>query len=245
MRDPTSSRSAWCLYEMLCGQRPFRGDSALATMASTLRVTPPRPRSVRKEIPNSVDRIVMRCLEKEPADRYASAAELQRALAAVALPSPSFNIQRVAFAGAAVAILIGAVGLGARSYLQASRVRWVEEKAVPEISRLINENRRLAAFTLFQQAQRYAPGSRKLFTLEEGVAAIPVTFRSSPAGARIYISDYAAGAGDDLAEWRLVGTTPVGIDQIPRWGYYRVLATKDGFASTEQTFFPSLAPTSS
>ena len=142
----------------------------------------------------------------------------------------------MALAGAAVAILLGAVGLGARSYLQASRVRWVEEKAVPEISRLINENRRLAALTLFQQAQRYAPGSRKLFTLEEGVAAIPVTFRSSPAGARIYISDYAAGAGDDLAEWRLVGETPVGIDQIPRWGYYRILAVKQGFASAERTY---------
>ena len=225
------------LYEMLCGQRPFTGDSALATLASTLRATPARPRSVRKEIPEGVDRIVMRCLAKEPADRYGSAAELQSALTAVAVPSTSFSIQRVALAGAAVAILIGAVGLGARSYLQASRVRWVEEKAVPEISRLINENRRLAALTLFQEAQRYAPGSRKLFTLEEGVAAIPVTFRSSPAGARIYISDYAAGAGDDLTEWRLVGETPVGIDQIPRWGYYRVLAVKEGFASAERTYF--------
>ena len=226
------------LYEMLCGQRPFTGDSALATIASTLRVTPARPRSVRKEIPESVDRIVMRCLEKEPAARYGSVAELERALIAVAVPSTRFNVQRAALAGAAVAILIGVVGLGARSYVQASRVTWVEEKAVPEISRLINENRRLAAFTLFQQAQRYAPGSRKLFTLEEGVVAMPVTFRSSPAGARIYISDYAAGAGDDLAEWRLVGTTPVGIDQIPRWGYYRVLAVKQGFASAERTYFP-------
>src|SRR5207342_2142070 len=150
--------------------------------------------------------------------------------------STSVTIQRMALAGAAVAILLGAVGLGARSYLQASRVRWVEEKAVPEISRLINENRRLAALTLFQQAQRYAPGSRKLFTLEEGVAAVPVTFRSSPAGARVYISDYAAGAGDDLAEWRLVGETPVRIDQLPRWGYYRVRAVKQGFASAERAY---------
>jgi formylglycine-generating enzyme required for sulfatase activity len=224
------------LYEMLCGQRPFTGDSALATLASTLRATPARPRTVRHGIPGGVDRIVMRCLAKDPADRYGSAAELQRALTGVAVPSTSIKIQRVALAGAAAALLIGAVGLGARSYVQASRVRWVEEKAVPEIGRLINENRRLAALTLFEQAQRYAPGSRKLFTLEEGVAAIPVTFRSSPTGARIYISDYAAGAGDDLAEWRLVGEAPVVVDRIPLWGYYRVLATKDGFAAAERTF---------
>jgi formylglycine-generating enzyme required for sulfatase activity len=75
-----------------------------------------------------------------------------------------------------------------------------------------------------------------LFTLEEGVAAIPVTFRSSPTGARIYISDYAAAAGDDLAAWRMVGEAPVVVDQIPRWGYYRVLAMKDGFAAAERTF---------
>ena len=103
--------------------------------------------------------------------------------------------------------------------------------------RLINENRRLAALALFREAQRYAPGSRELFTLEEGIAAIPVMFQSSPSGARVYISDYAAGAGDDLAAWRLVGETPVTIDQIPRWGYYRVLAVKQGFASAERTYF--------
>jgi hypothetical protein len=147
-------------------------------------------------------------------------------MTAVAVRATSFNTQRVALAGAAVAILIGAAGLGVRSYVQASRVRWVEEEAVPQLSRLINENKRLAALALFREAQRYAPGSRKLFTFEEGIAARPVTFRSSPSGARIYISDYAAGTGDDLAEWRLVGETPVGIDQIPRWGYYRVRAMK-------------------
>jgi hypothetical protein len=223
------------LYEMLCRQRPFTGDSALATLASTLRATPARPRSVRKEISEGVDRIVMRCLAKDPAERYESAAELQRALTAVAVPSTRLTVQRGALVGAAVAILIGVVGLGARSYVQASRVRWVEEKAVPEISRLINENRRLAALTLFQHAQRYAPGSRALFTLEAGVVTTPLTFRSSPTGARIYISDYAAGAGDNLAEWWLVGKTPVTIDEIPHWGHYRVLAVKDGFVSAERS----------
>ena len=223
------------LYEMLCGQRPFTGDSALATLASTLRATPARPRSLRHEIPDAVDRLVMRCLAKEPAARYNSAAELQRALTPHGAPAPKFNIQRAALAGAAAAILIGGVGLGARSYLQASRARWVEEKAVPEISRLFNENRRLAALTLFREAQRYAPGSRTLLPFEDGVATIPIQFRSSPAGARIYISDYAAGAGDNLAEWQLVGETPVGIAQLPRWGFYRIRAVKDGFASTEQT----------
>jgi sulfatase-modifying factor enzyme 1 len=33
---------------------------------------------------------------------------------------------------------------------------------------------------------------------------------------------------DDLAAWRMVGEAPVVVDRIPRWGYYRVPAMKDG-----------------
>ena len=40
------------LYEMLCGQRPFSGDTAIAALAATLKSAPPRPRIVRREIPN-------------------------------------------------------------------------------------------------------------------------------------------------------------------------------------------------
>ena len=68
------------LYEMLCGQRPFSGDTPLATLAATLKSAPPRPRSVRKEIPADIERIVLRCLEKEPEARYRSAREVHQAL---------------------------------------------------------------------------------------------------------------------------------------------------------------------
>ena len=37
------------LYEMVCGQRPFRGDTTLATLAATLQATPEPPRQLRHE----------------------------------------------------------------------------------------------------------------------------------------------------------------------------------------------------
>ena len=125
-----------------------------------------------------------------------------------------------------------------REYVRASRIRWVEKEAVPEIARLINGNRRLAARKLYDQAQQYAPASPALFALAEGVAGPPVSFQTNPAGAQVYISDYMAAAGDDLAQWQLLGKTPLQTSQIPRWGYYRVRAQKEGFAPLIQTFFP-------
>ena len=135
-----------------------------------------------------------------------------------------------------VAILLAIAGFGWQSYRKSVRARWVEETAVPEIARLIQEDRGLAALKLFREAEQYAPESRSLIKLAEGVASRPVSFETTPAGAEIYISDYTAAAGDDLSQWQLLGESPLKFDQIPIWGYYRVRAVKDGFAPTDQTF---------
>ena len=52
------------LYEMLCGRRPFRGDTTLSTLAAILRETPEAPRKVHPEIPESVERVVLRCCRR-------------------------------------------------------------------------------------------------------------------------------------------------------------------------------------
>jgi serine/threonine-protein kinase len=68
------------LYEMLTGQRPF---ARLATPAATLTALltqTAQPPSVFAAIPPALDRIVMRCLDREPAQRWSSAVELAAAL---------------------------------------------------------------------------------------------------------------------------------------------------------------------
>src|SRR6266496_2100035 len=52
------------LYEMLAGNRPFRGDSNLMTLAAILRDPVPPLKGLRPEIPEDLDRIVSRSLEK-------------------------------------------------------------------------------------------------------------------------------------------------------------------------------------
>ena len=238
--DPRSDIFAFgaLLYEMLCGRRPFQGTTTLTTLSAVLHKTPDLPRSLRPNIPQPLEQIVMRCLEKQPEARFSSADALHRALAAQQPSKPSGVLKpRTAAIAAALVVVLGGGAFGLWEYIRGSRIRWVE-KEVPEIARLINENRRLEALKLYRQAQERAPASQALFALAEGVASAPVSFQTTPAGAQVYISDYVAAAGDDLAQWQLLGTAPLETSQIPRWGFYRVRATKEGFAPVDQTYFP-------
>ena len=65
------------LYELLIGSPPFiSGDISY----QQVNVTPTSPREISPVVPEEVDRIVMKCLEKAPVDRYQNAAECKEAL---------------------------------------------------------------------------------------------------------------------------------------------------------------------
>jgi serine/threonine-protein kinase len=63
------------LYELLTGRRPFEGRGvAVAVAVRTKQV--PSPRSLRPDLPRDLETIVLRCLNKAPGQRYASAGDL-------------------------------------------------------------------------------------------------------------------------------------------------------------------------
>ncbi len=64
------------LYEMLSGQRAFRGESAADTITAILTKEPPDLSQTNKEIPPGLDRIVRHCLEKSPEERFESARDV-------------------------------------------------------------------------------------------------------------------------------------------------------------------------
>ena len=64
------------LYEMLTGRLPFDGDSAVTVALMQLQSTPKRPREVNPGIPIGLEQITMKAMQKQPADRYTSAAEM-------------------------------------------------------------------------------------------------------------------------------------------------------------------------
>lgn len=64
------------LYEMLTGQLPFEGDSAVTVALMQLQSTPKPPREVNPSIPQGLEQITIRAMEKDPEMRYTSAAEM-------------------------------------------------------------------------------------------------------------------------------------------------------------------------
>lgn len=63
-------------YEMLTGQMPFGGDTSTAMLSSVVRDTPVAPRNLTSRVPEFLERIVLRCLEKRKRRRYQTALEL-------------------------------------------------------------------------------------------------------------------------------------------------------------------------
>lgn len=83
------------LYELLSGKRAFRGDSAIETMSAILRDEPAELSQSATGVAPSLERIVHRCLEKNPEERFQSARDLAFALAETA---------SVSLAAAAIAV---------------------------------------------------------------------------------------------------------------------------------------------
>src|SRR5690606_4155191 len=63
-------------YEMVTGESPFRGDSVYATMTKRLKSDPQLPSSLRKDCPPELDRIVLKAMARDPAERYQAAAQM-------------------------------------------------------------------------------------------------------------------------------------------------------------------------
>ena len=96
------------LYEMAAGARPFRGSTPFAAAPAILREPPP---PLPADVPATLQSVIKRCLEKEPAHRYQRACEVRAALETMQsgssplLPPPARLRKRAAAAAAALALL--------------------------------------------------------------------------------------------------------------------------------------------
>ena len=86
-RDVDARGDIWALgaivYALLTGRPPYEGESSADVSAKIMRDFAPRLREARPDAPVELERAVLRCLEKDPADRFRDVAELVHALAAV------------------------------------------------------------------------------------------------------------------------------------------------------------------
>jgi serine/threonine-protein kinase len=68
------------LCEMFCGKLPFSGGNTMELYVAHLQQPPIKPSLLWPDIPRALEEVILKCLEKKPADRYASAADLLVAL---------------------------------------------------------------------------------------------------------------------------------------------------------------------
>jgi serine/threonine protein kinase len=107
------------LYEMLTGRRAFNGTSMLSILSAILRDEPKSAAEIMQGLPRELDRIVQRCLRKDPNRRYQHAGDLKIALQQVTDESATAGVAVVRrrgwrwwWLGAATACIAISFGLG-------------------------------------------------------------------------------------------------------------------------------------
>ncbi len=141
------------LYECLTGRPPFLTPNVLETLGAVLHAEPAPPRQLQPQVPRDLDTVCLKCLAKEPARRYPSAAaladELRRYLESrpvQARPAgPAARTWRWCRRNPVVAALLAAVAV---SLLTGTAVAWLLALAALEQQRETEQaNRDLAAQT--------------------------------------------------------------------------------------------------
>jgi tRNA A-37 threonylcarbamoyl transferase component Bud32 len=83
------------LYEMLTGQIPHKAETPIATVMKRINEPLPLPRSLNPKIPEAVERVLLKALATDPADRFDQAGELATALKAAFGPKPDEVLPQV------------------------------------------------------------------------------------------------------------------------------------------------------
>lgn len=147
------------LYEMLTGRPPFLGDDPLQVLLQVVSESPAPPRLLRPEIPADLETICLKCLAREPAERYASAAALAEDLrrfldhrTIAARPATRWErtvkwCRRYPAAAALIAVSTLAAGasIGMALWVNAARQEALSERDAKEWQRMIAEQAKAEA----------------------------------------------------------------------------------------------------
>jgi formylglycine-generating enzyme required for sulfatase activity/predicted Ser/Thr protein kinase len=229
------------LYEMLTKRLPFQGENAAATLLAIITEKPASVKELRPETPPELERIVGQALQRDRNARTITASGIVEEVAAyrvrassgtlgaVSAPTPWawLRQKRVAIPAVLLAVVLGSVG--AWAWNRNAKIRWARDVAIPEIKRLADQERYVAAFALAQTAERYIAGDRALAGVLE-IVSRPATIDTQPQGAEVYYKAYDA---DDAVQWTHLGRSPIKEARVPRWIFLRLKIEKRGWSTVE------------
>jgi len=235
-------------YQMLTGRLPFRGDRQGSMIRAILEDSPKPLAHLRADVPEALQAIVARALEKDPARRYASADEIVRDLeqyrARLAMPPAAEPVGRrlaraVRRPVVAVPAVLALLALGFGVYRLVDRLldfRWARQVAIPQVIELAKQQEYTAAFDLARQAERYLGDDPVLQQIWEDVAG-QWTIESTPPGADIYVRN----ARSNESRWEFVGRSNSGPLRVPK-GLLHASVRKAGSIPTERMIHAQSLP---
>jgi len=224
------------LYQMATASLPFQGDTSVAILDAIIHRAPPPATTLRPDLSKEIETVIDRCLQKRKEDRYASARDLRDELRRLKQASDAAQLvgqvkttrlsRRLVVL--ALALVAAASAVGGWLLVRSSRARWVHETALPQVDRLLGEERGYAALELFREARRQLPDDPEVRVMAKRVSE-RASIRTDPPGAEVYVGDYV----DPRGEWHPLGRTPLEDVEVtwtfPRWkvqkpGYQTVIA---------------------
>lgn len=230
-REPTTSTDLFALglllYEMVAGKLPFAAVSIGQMLsAGSEGAVVPAPSKYNPEVPQPLNDLILKLLQRDPLERPQSASEVAASLSAHANRSPAATVSGVRallrpsyLVPAALIVLLLAAG-ALQLYRRSEQRHWVREQAVPEITRL-SAAQPLAAFLLLRKSEQILPNDPQLARLLQTSTRL-VSITSTPAAANVEIQDYV-----NPGSWFTLGTTPLENVRIPN-GYFRWKISKPG-----------------
>jgi len=232
------------LYEMLTGIRAFQRRSSTETIAAVDHEEPKPLHEFVKDLPGELERMIRRCLRKRPEERYASMSEIERELqdcsALASEPASGINLRvlfrqskRPRFAIPVLLVLLIFVGLFAWGIHHSSRVSWARNQAVPQIAKLIEQDKIGDAYTLAVQAERYIPNDAMLLKFWPDISWSD-SINTTPPGASAYRRNYNA----PNSPWEFVGLSPIEKRKFPTVDSSWKFELK-GYSTVERATFPA------
>jgi dienelactone hydrolase len=223
------------LYEMVCGELPFKGEFEQAMIYSIINEKPHALKKIKSDVPPELEQIIYRTLQKDTKLRYPSMKEVEYELIEYLrsmsgypsetriLKSVFRSIRKPQYLILIVTIFILLTLVVMRIIHRGAKIRWARNSAIPKIHQYIETGEYDKAYPLAKQAEKYVPEDPMLSELWTQITRI-VTITSEPSGAKLYRRFYNDIEGD----WEYLGITPIDSIRYPR-GLSRLKIEKDGF----------------
>jgi cephalosporin-C deacetylase-like acetyl esterase len=228
------------LYEMATGKVPFAGDTLGSIFDQIIHRAPEPPVNLNPELPQALETVISRCLQKDRQARPASADEVRDALQhaldelrGVGAPTTA-RAGKLRMLGVVAVVVLVAAG-SAFWYLQRERRARQARDTVPEIRRLVEHGEDasiMEAFRLATKVEGYLEDDPEFQALRATIAT-DVEIVTEPPGAIVYVKPYA----QPDAEWEQIGETPIEAYRGPLV-FTRWKVEKDGYETVTDVRIP-------